>query len=333
MHENEAISKDDHPNLPEKEKKPKCLVLGGAGYIGGHLTDLLGEDYEVTVYDNLLFEDRYLKSVNFIYGDIRDEKKMQAILPSFDVVIALAALVGDGACQVDPALTSEINFHSMKWLTDHYSGKIVFMSTCSVYGKNDDLLDEESPTSPLSVYASTKLQAEQYLLEKKPDSLVFRLGTLFGVGDQHSRLRLDLVANILSLKATRGETLSVFSGNQARPILHVRDVGNAILHCMENDISGLYNLSYRNVLIKELAEEIAKVIPGSKINYSEMPFEDQRNYRVSPSKIESTGWKPLYDLRFGIQQIHEIIRENRIRDVTDPVYSNATYVRKLYGKD
>lgn len=308
----------------------KVLITGACGYIGGYLTDLLSVEgkYDITAYDNLLFEDRYLKDVDFIKGDIRDYKKLGGIVNNYDAVIWLAGLVGDGACAVNPALTKEINTDTVKWLVDNYNGKIIFPSTCSVYGKNDDILDEDSPTNPLSAYAATKLEAEQYLLEKKPDSLIFRLGTLFGIGDEHSRLRLDLVANILSMRASKGETLSVFSGSQWRPMLHVRDVSTAIKHGLDNDVEGLYNLSYKNYRIAELAEEIVGLVPGSGIEYSEMPFEDQRNYKVKNDNILATGWKPTLELKDGVKQIKWAIQQDRIKDPTDPVYHNALYMNK-----
>jgi nucleoside-diphosphate-sugar epimerase len=121
----------------------KILVVGGCGYIGGFLTDLLtNQAYDVTVYDSLLYETRYLKNVNFIRGDIRDTEKLEKIIHDYDTVVWLAALVGDGACAVDLELTKRINFDAVKWLVDNFKGKIVFTSTCSVYGANNDLIDE-----------------------------------------------------------------------------------------------------------------------------------------------------------------------------------------------
>jgi nucleoside-diphosphate-sugar epimerase len=308
----------------------RILIVGGLGYIGGYLTDYLIEHgYDITVYDNMLFEDRYLKNTKFIYGDIRDSGKLAAVINNFDVVVWLAAIVGDGACAVDVKLTKEINTDTVKWLTDNYSGKIIWASTCSVYGRNDELLTEESPLAPLSAYAESKLEAEKYLLSKRQDALVFRLGTLFGVGDEHSRLRLDLVANILSMKASRGEELSVFGGEQWRPLLHVRDVSTAIAHCLKNSISGLYNLSYGNFKLSEIAEQIVAMIPGATLKYSDLPFEDQRNYRVTNDKILATGWKPTYNLEFGVKQIQSVIQDNRIKNTSDPIYSNAAYIKQI----
>ena len=151
-----------------------------------------------------------------------DSKKLKKVLAEFDPdsVIWLAAIVGDGACAVNPENALKLNQESIRWISENFKKRIVFTSTCSVYGRQDGLLAEDSPTNPLSVYASTKLNAEQYLKDK--DSVIFRLGTLHGVSDQFSRIRMDLVVNILSLKGMLGEPLSVFGGEQWRPLLHVK---------------------------------------------------------------------------------------------------------------
>jgi len=309
----------------------KILLVGGAGYIGGHLTDsLIQNGYDVTVYDNLMYEQRFLKQVPFIYGDIRNRKKLFDLLPKYNIIIWLAAIVGDGACAVDPFLTQTINEDCVKWLAKHYTGKIIFTSTCSVYGINNELLDEDSLTNPLSVYAETKLSAEQSVLKYANNPLIFRLGTLFGVGDQHSRLRFDLVSNILSKKAALGEELSVFGGEQWRPLLHVKDVATAIVHCIKNNISGLYNLSCKNYKICDIAKAIQTQLPKTSVKYTDGKFEDLRNYRVKNDKILNTGWKASYTLEEGIDEILTIVKENRIKNLDDPIYSNEYYLNKHY---
>ena len=142
----------------------KVLVVGGAGYVGGALTDLLTESsHETRVYDALLYEECYRKQVDFICGDVRDHERLEPHLDWADVVVWLAALVGDAACALNPDVSIEIDQESVKWLAGHFDGRIVFLSTCSVYGARDGVLDESSPTNPLSVYAVTKLEAERYL--------------------------------------------------------------------------------------------------------------------------------------------------------------------------
>jgi nucleoside-diphosphate-sugar epimerase len=309
----------------------KILIVGGAGYIGGYLTDLLIQNnYEVTIFDSLVYETRFLKNANFIFGDIRDTDLLKSTIKKFDVIIWLAAIVGDGACAVDASLTNDVNFLSVKWLADNYKGKIIFPSTCSVYGINNELIDESAEPNPLSMYASTKLAAEQYILNNCKNYLIFRLGTLFGVSDSYSRLRLDLVVNALTTKAVHKEKLTVFGGEQWRPLLHVKDVSTAILHGLQKELTGLFNLSYKNYTIHELALEIQNFIPETNVVVQDLKFEDMRNYKVKNDKILQTGWIPKYTLEDGIKEIKKVIEENRIKDIKDPVYFNANYIKGLY---
>jgi nucleoside-diphosphate-sugar epimerase len=159
----------------------RVLIVGGAGYIGGAMTDLLIDTkHDVRIYDSLVYEEAYRKPVEFVYGDILDRQKLKKHLAWADAVIWLAALVGDGACALNPTLSIDINQNSVEWLSKNYDGRIIFMSTCSVYGAQDGELTEDSPKNPLSVYAMTKLAAEAFLENK--NALIFRLGTIFGVG-------------------------------------------------------------------------------------------------------------------------------------------------------
>lgn len=308
----------------------RILIAGGAGYVGGFLTDhLVANGHEVTVLDNLTFEERFLKPVNFIFGDVRDAELIKKICNQYDCIIWLAGLVGDGACAVDPNLTYDINVNAMKPLVDNFEGKIIFASSCSVYGKNDGILDENAAMNPLSVYASTKIAGEQLLLNAKQEPLVFRFGTLFGLGDIHSRLRLDLVVNALTKKAVLKEPLTVFGGEQWRPLLHVKDIATATAHCLDNNIVGIYNLSYANYKICEIAKEVQKVIDATVIE-SELKFEDLRNYKVDNSKITKNGWQPKYDLNFGIKEVCQLLLDQRIKNLDSYIYSNAAVAQKIF---
>ena len=310
----------------------KILIVGGCGYIGGYLTDILSDDKnnEVVVYDNLMYESRFFKNINFIRGDVRDTKKLGSMINKYDIVIWLAAIVGDGACSVNNKLTTEINDDSVKWLAKNYRGKIIFMSTCSVYGVNNNLIDESAELNPLSDYASSKINAEKHIKSLSKNFLIFRLGTLFGMGDKYSRPRLDLVVNILTKRAVEGKSLNVFGGEQWRPLLHVKDVGNAVKYCIDNNIDGLYNVSMKNYTIADLARKIHRLIPSSKVNFKDIPYEDFRNYRVKNDKFSKLGWTPTYSLEDGILEMQSIIAEERIVEPNDDIYSNAKYVRHKY---
>jgi len=307
----------------------KVLIVGGAGYVGGGIVDLLSKENEVTVYDSLIYENSYRKNVDFIFGDIRDYKKINNILDQYDAVIWLAALVGDGACAINPALTHEINSETVKNLAKNFKGKIVFLSTCSVYGAQEGILDESSEVNPLSEYASSKLIAEKYLADS--DSIIFRLGTLFGIGDKFSRIRLDLVVNILTTKAYIDKKMSVFGGEQWRPLLHVKDVANAIAHTLDTQTNGVFNLHYKNFKIIEIANEIKNKISDVEIETTPLPFQDARNYQVSSDKLrDATGFQATVDLIQGINEMYELISSNRIKDINDPRYSNQNFLQK-YG--
>ena len=307
----------------------KVLIVGGAGYVGGGIVDLLSKENEVSVYDSLIYENSYRKNVDFIFGDIRDYKKINNILDQYDAVIWLAALVGDGACAINPALTHEINSETVKNLAKNFKGKIVFLSTCSVYGAQEGILDESSEVNPLSEYASSKLIAEKYLADS--DSIIFRLGTLFGIGDKFSRIRLDLVVNILTTKAYIDKKMSVFGGEQWRPLLHVKDVANAIAHTLDTQTNGVFNLHYKNFKIIEIANEIKNKITDVEIETTPLPFQDARNYQVSSEKLkDATGFQATVDLTQGINEMYELISSNRIKDINDPRYSNQNFLQK-YG--
>lgn len=305
----------------------KILVVGGSGYIGGSLVDmLLKGTYKVRVYDNLLYETEYRKPVDFVFGDVRNTSKLKPHLEWADVVVWLAAIVGDGACAADPDLAMEINARRVEWLVQNYDGRIIFTSTCSVYGAGDKVLGETSEVNPLSVYAASKLQAESHVLEK--NGLIFRLGTLFGVSDNYARIRMDLVVNYLTGKALFYRHITVFGGDQYRPLLHVKDAARAIFMNLNTNHSGVFNLHAVNMSMRDLGERLRGHFPGLKVEYTERKFQDDRNYRVSSENARETfGFVPLYPVDQGIGEIRELLENGRIKDVNNPRYSNSEFIR------
>ena len=305
------------------------LVVGGAGYVGGGIVDKLKQTHNVTVYDSLIYEESYRKDVNFVYGDIRNHDKLLPLLKENDVVIWLAALVGDGACSINPELTFEINSESVKFLANNFDKRIIFLSTCSVYGAQEGLLNELSSINPLSEYASSKVQAEEYLSDS--NAIIFRLGTLFGISDEFSRIRLDLVVNILVTKALTEGKLTVFGGEQWRPLLHVVDVANAIAHTIESDVTGIFNLHYKNFKIIDIAQAIIEKVPSASIETTPIKFQDARNYQVSSEKLyKESGFKASTNLSKGIEEIYNLISNNRIKNVHHNRYSNQNFLEE-YG--
>jgi nucleoside-diphosphate-sugar epimerase len=305
----------------------KILIVGGAGYVGGVVTDLLIKNkYNVTVYDSLLYEDQYMKDCPFILGDVRDESKLKGLFNKFDTVVWIAALVGDGACNIDPKLTNEINFKSVEFLSQNFNGRIVFFSTCSVYGAQNQLLNENSSVNPLSLYASTKLKAENAL--KNKNAIIFRLGTLFGLSDKFARLRMDLVVNTLTAKAFIENKINVFGGEQYRPLLHVSDAAKAIHESISSKEVGIFNLSLDNFKIIDIANAIKDHFPSLEILIEDIPFQDTRNYRVDNSKsLNLLNFKADILLLDGIKEIKKLLMETRIKDINNPRYTNQKYLQ------
>ena len=309
----------------------KVLVVGGAGYVGGGVVDsLIESEIPFAVYDDLLYEYQYLRPVDFIRGDIRDVAKLKKVLPDYSHVVWLAAIVGDAACQIKPSLTVSVNQESLKWLSKNFNGRIIFTSTCSVYGKNQEISKEDSLVNPLSLYAKTKLQAEKYLRDQK-NHLIFRLGTAYGVSNAYSRLRMDLVVNYMTASALMKGSLQVFGGNQQRPLIHVKDIGSVIVDNLNSNMQGIYNLATVNMNIKDLAK-IVKDATKCEIEYVERKFEDERNYYASCEKAKRDNvfdFKDFRNIKFGVKEVSNIIQSGRVKYADKDVYFNEKHLNNL----
>jgi nucleoside-diphosphate-sugar epimerase len=178
------------------------------------------------------------------------------------------------------------------------------------------------------VYAATKLEAERHLEEK--NALIFRLGTLFGVGDLFSRVRLDLALNTLVIKAATMGRITVYGGDQFRPLLHVRDAARAVVENLETAHAGVLNLHRQNVRIIDLAYQIRNHFPDLEIEREAQAFEDTRNYRVNSNKARQTlGFRPELSIDDGIEEIKALVETGRLKDVENPRYTNQAYLAKI----
>ncbi len=312
----------------------KVLIIGGASYIGSYYVDLLkewkdyGSDLEIKVVDNLLYQNEFIKNVPFKNIDIRDTTTLVEEASKYDKIVFLSALVGDSVCKVNPELTRDINYLAVKRFCDKLPKdiKLCFISTCSVYGKNNSLLNEDSPTNPLSEYAYYKLESEKVVLDR--GGFIPRLGTVYGLGGEYGRLRTDLFAQAMLIKAWKNKELIVTGSNQYRPIIACKDIGALLQEwTLRDDIKpGICILSRENVDIKEVGERIAKLVPGTNIIYNEIKFEDERNYKVDNSKMLSIfEYKPQRTIEQEMSQLLEYLNDGRYKNLDSILYNNGAF--------
>lgn len=292
----------------------KVLITGGAGYLGSVLTEvLLSKNYKVTVLDNLMYKQisiapfSYHENFNFVLGDVRDESILKPLVESHDIIIPLAAIVGMPACKAQPQATIDINYKQVKNIVDWASKNqmILIPNTNSQYGSSTEIITEESPFNPLSLYAETKCDAEKAVLDSG-NGIAMRLATVFGMS---YRMRMDLLVNDFVYKALTDKTLVLFESHFTRNYIHVRDIANTFLFMIENYKrcnNNAFNvgLTEANCTKLELAQTIKKYIPDLVIIENDFKKDfDQRNYMVSNSKLESKGWEPKFNLEKGIQEL------------------------------
>ena len=165
-------------------------------------------------------------------------------------------------------------------------------------------------------------------MRRRPDSLIFRLATLAGVGDSYSRIRMDLVVNLLVMRAKLVGHLQVFGGAQYRPMLHVRDVATAIVPQLEGNAAGIFNLGAENDTIAAIAERIVELVGTGEIERVDVPFQDTRNYRVSFERLErELNFKPEYSIDDAIEQVAWLIDNGRVKDMSLAAFSNLHALR------
>lgn len=294
----------------------KIAITGGAGYIGCVLVpELLKLGHEVSVLDNFYFGQTalldccYDKNFTVIRGDARDRDTVEKFIDGADLIIPLAALVGFPLCDYDKIAAKTTNLDAILMLLElrKPEQKIIFPCTNSGYGTSDGSIycTEETPLNPISLYGTTKAEAEKAILESG-NSLTFRFATVFGASP---RMRLDLLVNDFVYRAVNDKTMIIFEGHFKRNFIHIRDVVGAYIHAINNfeAMKGkAYNcgLSDANLSKIELCEKIREHIPSFTFFESEINKDpDKRNYIVSNDRLESTGWKPAYTLADGIEEL------------------------------
>jgi len=330
--------------LSQGARKSRVLIVGGAGYIGSLLAErLLHLGYKVRVLDSLLYGKESLHPVeNDLYfqlmvGDCRNIRDVVKAVHGVDIIVHLAAIVGDPACEQDQKAALEINYASTRMLIEvakgHGVNRLLFASSCSVYGATDVEVTEESRVNPISLYARTKVDSERALLDAKSSEFhptILRFATVFGLG---YRPRFDLVVNLLTAKAKQEGVITIFNGEQWRPFIHVRDVVEAIVCTLQAPtrlVTGeIFNVgdSGLNHTLQDVATTIREVVPHTTVE--NVTNSDRRNYRVNFDKFRHRlGFLASYTLRDGIQELANAFEQRQILDYRDLRFHNQGFLRK-----
>jgi nucleoside-diphosphate-sugar epimerase len=315
------------------------LVVGGAGYLGSILVrKLLHAGRSVRVLDSFIYGRRSLdaleghKGLDIVEGDFRNIQTVVESLRDIDAVVLLAAVVGDPAAQSRPEQTIETNVMAAQALAFacklHCISRFIFASTCSVYGRTKDVLDENAPLNPVSLYARSKIFSERNLLDLAGDNFsptILRMGTLYGFSP---RMRFDLVVNTMSMKAHMEKRIQVYGGSQWRPLLHVEDAAAAFQACLDAPLARIGNQIFnvgsnaQNYKIIEIAELIGQTLRKVDIEVEHAQF-DARDYRVSFDKIRrGLGFKPAQTIPLAAKRIVRELVAGQIKNPYAKVYYN-----------
>ncbi|MBI1761478.1 MAG: SDR family oxidoreductase [Acidobacteria bacterium] len=320
------------------------LVTGGAGYLGSVLIPkLLVRGHSVRSLDIGYFGMEHLRAMRPAVEVVRDDictlladaKATELLLKDIEVVIHLAAISNDPSAELNPRLTEEVNFEATRDLAlacKKRGIRFVFSSSCSVYGEAPGEVDEDGQTNPLTAYAKSKVDSDQFLLsiaDEKWRPAILRNGTLYGYSP---RMRFDLVINIFSYCSALYNEVRVFGdGQQWRPFLHVADCARAFIYFAENPAHKhlICNIAHENFRVVDLVEIFQRINPACRPVFVKLDNPDLRNYHVSVARMKDEGIAPTVKVQTGAEEIIEAIVTGRIADPESVYYRNAKWMKEL----
>ena len=334
---------------------PKILITGGAGYLGSTLVPLLlAEGHRVRILDRLDHGGDPLLGIwshpnfEFVGGDIRDSRVVQAAVSGVDAVVHLAAVVGDPACAREPDVTRAINLEASFALIEACQqvgvGRFVFASTCSNYGvAGNEFIDENGSFNPYTPYAKAKVAAElglKPLSDKNYSVTIMRSATAFGYSP---RIRWDLVLNNLVAHAvTTGKIYMKSDGTPWRAIVHIEDISRAFTAVAEAKREIVHDNAFNigqtkeNYRVSEIAEIVAKTVPNCHIEYAPGAGPAPRCYRVNCDKLPRLvpAYQPQWSAAAAAKQVYESIKKFglTLEDFEGTRYARLPHMKKLIAE-
>ncbi len=323
----------------------KILVIGGAGYVGSALVpSLLNKDYDVVVYDLYLygnvFKDIQSDKLTEIKGDLRDKEKLFRAAEGCDYIIHLACISNDPSFELNPDLGKSINydgfFNIVEVARKNKVKRLIYASSSSVFGIKEKInVVEEDSCEPLTDYSKFKVECERIL--QKPENLdinwsVIRPATVCGYA---TRLRLDVVVNILTINALINKKIKIFGGTQLRPNINILDmVGmyELLLTAPSDKVNHqIFNGGFQNLPVAEIAKIVKETVNEPEIEEVVEPTNDNRSYHINSDKIcRVLGFKPKYTIQDAVKSIVDAFNNGLIEDgLNNPMYYNIKRMKEV----